>query len=64
MRFYFTYLIRNTELQLVHGAQSPSYIIFLERVGLLVYVEFKLEAENKACLMLSLITYLCLRSHL
>jgi len=64
MSFYFTHLIRNIELQLVHGTTSLSCIVFLEMLGLFIHVEFKLEVENKTCLMFSLFIYLCLSSHL
>lgn len=47
MSFYFTDLIRNAELQLVHGATSLSCILLLEVVGLLICVDFQLEVENK-----------------
>lgn len=45
--FNFTDLIRNTELQLVHRDTNLSYALLLEKVGLLMYVDFKLEVENK-----------------
>lgn len=64
MYFYFTHLIRNIELQLVHGATSLSCIICLEILGLLIHVEFKLEVESKTCHVFSVFIYLCVSSHL
>lgn len=59
--FYFTDLIRNTELELVHGATSLSGKLLLETVGLLICVDFKLEIENKTChgsfIYISVLTY-------
>lgn len=59
--FYFTDLIRNTELQLVHAATILSCMFLLEMVGLLICVDFKLEVENKTChisfICVSVLTY-------
>lgn len=59
--FYFTDLIRNTELPLVHGVTSLPCILLLKVVGLLMCVDFNLEVENKTChnslICVSVLTY-------
>lgn len=47
--FNFTDLIRSTKLQLVHRGTNLSCALLLEKVGLLICVDFKLEVENKSC---------------
>lgn len=63
MSFYFTHLIRNTELHLVHRATDLSFIVRLEMLGVLAHTE-KLKLEVEDGLHILLFNCLFLGSHL